>query len=83
MLRKVRNDLHVSRFTDDQNLHDVLNAQDMASNVKTQEPQFGKCVRYVRISSAVMTDTIKMEYVKGMIIVQGKLRQTSSVKSDP
>ena len=82
VFRKARNILHISLFTDDWNLHNVSNGQEMVYTIKTQERQFGKWMRHVQISSAVMTDAIKMEYVKGVIIVQGKLRQTSSVKSD-
>jgi hypothetical protein len=81
-LRQARNVLHIPRFTDDQNLHNVLNAQEMAYTIKTQERQFGRWVRHIQISSAVVTESIKMEYINGVITVQGKLRQTNSVKSD-
>jgi hypothetical protein len=81
-LRKARNVLHISRFTDDSILHNVLNANEMAYTIKTQERQFGRWVRHVQISAAVMTDTIKTEYVNGIILVQGKLRQKTSTKSD-
>jgi hypothetical protein len=80
--RKARNVLHIARFTDSSILHSVLNANEMAYTIKTQERQFGKWVRHVQISSAVMTDTIQIKYANGIIIVQGKLRQTSGGKSD-
>ncbi|CAF1584799.1 unnamed protein product [Didymodactylos carnosus] len=76
--RKARDVLHIDRFTDSFILHNVLNAREMAYTIKTQERQFGRWVRHVQISSAVMTDTIKTEYIDGVIIVQGKLRTTSA-----
>jgi len=36
--------------------------------------QFRNYVRYIQISSAVVTETIKMKYVNDVIIVQEKLQ---------